>query len=224
MKELTIAVPKGRLLAAAEEFLRRTGLYCGKIDEETPSLVRKDENNKVRLLLVRPGDVTTYVEEGVADLGITGKDVLLEQDMDVFEVYDLARSRCHLAVAAPRSKYEQFAGPDDFYASLNHPIRVGTKYPAVAESHFSQKGISCRTIPLKGSVELAPLTGLSEIIVDVVATGSTLRANHLVEVEKVADSSARLLANRVSLKTNPRIGGIVASLHAAGDEKGERKC
>jgi ATP phosphoribosyltransferase len=146
----------------------------------------------VRFLIVRPADVPTYVEYGAADVGICGKDVLLEQENDVYEPLDLGFGACRIAVAALRGQESR--------NRLSSKIRVATKYPNVTERYFNQRGVPVELIKLYGSIELAPVVGLADRIVDLVETGSTLKAHDLVEVELIAHSTARVVVNRASLK------------------------
>jgi ATP phosphoribosyltransferase len=147
---------------------------------------------EMTFLIVRPTDVPTYVEYGAADVGVVGKDVLLEQDNDVYEPLDLGFGACRIAVAAPRGERSH-----DRFSSK---IRVATKYPKITERYFNQRGVPVEIIKLYGSIELAPIVGLADRIVDLVETGNTLKAHDLVEVECIANSTARLIVNRASLK------------------------
>lgn len=191
---LTIALPKGRLLAPTVGLFRRAGIRVSASGgPPTPRrLIVTSPGNGYRFMLIRDVDVPTYVEHGAADLGIVGRDILLEQRREVYEPLDLKYGRCRLIVAGPRD-----ASPR---SSSLAPLRVATKYPAVAERHFAQQGIPVEIIRLGGSMELAPLAGLAGVIVDVVESGRTLRAHRLVEFEVIAESTARLIVNRSSLK------------------------
>ncbi len=194
MSEITLALPKGRLFQPAAELLRKMGLD-GLPTEETRRLVFADRARRLRFLALKPVDIPTYVSYGAADLGIVGKDILLEQEPDVYEPLDLRFGFCRLVVAEPKELWER-----DDPAKWSW-VRVATKYPRVTEAYFAEKGIQVEVIRLDGSIELAPLVGLAERIVDLVASGETLRANGLVEVGEIAQSTARLIVNRASLKT-----------------------
>lgn len=218
--ELMIAVPKGRLLRPAVKFLRSVGLASLPPRENSRSLLLRDERTGNSLLFVKPGDVITYVHRGVADLGVVGKDVLLEENKPVFEAYDLGLARCHLAVAGPADRVRRCGGADGLYSRYRGRVRVATEFPSLTRRHFQKRGIPAEIIPLGGSVELAPRVGLASLIVDVVETGETLKANDLAEVEKIADISARLIVNPVSLKVNPDIRALLAGLYD-GEGKSE---
>ncbi len=183
---LSVALPKGKLLAGTEALWRRAGLPFP--ESEGRRLVI--ELDGVRFLFVKDMDVPTYVEYGVADCGIAGRDVLLETGADVLEPVDLGFGRCRLVVAAPRGT------PFDYRRVAS--FRIATKYPRVAAAHFQERGVSAEVVKLNGSVELAPGLGLADGMVDVVETGRTLEENGLAPVEEVAVSSARLIVNRAS--------------------------
>ncbi|MCA9472590.1 MAG: ATP phosphoribosyltransferase [Nitrospirales bacterium] len=191
-ESITIALSKGTLLTPTLDVFRRAG-YKGhdrRIDDRR--LVWDCPEDGHTLLIVRPTDVPTYVEYGAADVGIVGKDVLLEQKPDVYEPLDLQMGTCKLVVAEPKGKMSS--------NRLSAKLRVATKYPNITEKHFNQLGIPVEIIKLYGSIELAPLVGLTERIVDLVSTGRTLKAHNLVEREVIAWSSARVIVNRASLK------------------------
>jgi ATP phosphoribosyltransferase len=190
---LTLALPKGRLLDGALELL--AGLGVEGVDAESRKLIFTDERRGLRLLFLKPADVPAYVTYGAADLGIVGKDILLEQAPDVYEPLDLGFGFCRLVIAEPREVFER---DDPTKWSL---VRVATKYPRLTEQYFSERGIQVEIVRLDGSIELAPLVGLAERIVDLVQSGETLRANGLVEVAEIARSTARLIVNRASMKT-----------------------
>lgn len=182
---LTVALSKGKLLAGATDLFRRAGVPF----PEEPGRRLVVDHEGLRFLFVKDADVPTYVEYGVADCGIAGRDVLLEAGSDVYEPLDLGFGRCRLVVARPRD-----ARGDPRSSAL----RVATKYPRVATNYFLERGVSVEVVRLAGSVELAPGLGLSDCIVDVVETGGTLEANGLVAVEDIAVSSARFIVNRAS--------------------------
>ena len=190
---LTLALPKGRLLDGALELL--AGLGVEGVDGESRKLIFTDARRGLRLLFLKPADVPAYVTYGAADLGIVGKDILLEQTPDVYEPLDLGFGFCRLVVAEPRELWER-----DDPAKWSW-VRVATKYPRLTEEYFSERGVQVEIVRLDGSIELAPLVGLAERIVDLVQSGETLRANGLVEVAEIARSTARLIVNRASMKT-----------------------
>ena len=190
---LTLALPKGRLLDGALEMLRELGM--DGVDAESRKLIFCDEARGLRLLLLKPSDIPAYVTYGAADLGIVGKDILAEQAPDVYEPLDLGFGFCRLVVAEPRELWER----DD--PSKWSWVRVATKYPRMTEVYFSERGIQVEIVHLDGSIELAPLVGLADRIVDLVQSGETLRANGLVEVAEITRSTARLIVNRASMKT-----------------------
>jgi ATP phosphoribosyltransferase len=179
-----------------------------------------DARHGLRFLALKPVDIPVYVEHGAADLGIVGKDLLLEQGRDVYEPLDLGFGSCRLVVAEPA--HLRLTDDPAAWSSL----RVATKYPRLAERHFHQKGIQVEIVPLAGSVELAPAMGLAERIVDLVDSGRTLRENGLVEVEEIARSTARLIVNRASLKTcHAAIQALMDALRAAAsDRRGGSSC
>ena len=206
---LTLALPKGRLFKPAVELLRKMGLD-GIPEEESRSLIWKSEATGLRLLILKPLDIPTYVEYGAADLGIVGKDVLLEQEPNVYEPLDLGFGFCRLVVAEPKELWER----DD--PSKWSWVRVATKYPHLAEQYFTERGIQVEVVKLDGSIELAPLVGLAERIIDLVQSGETLRANGLVEVAEIMKSTARLIVNRASLKTEyAAINELMAQIKGA---------
>lgn len=192
-KLLTLALPKGRLLKPALELLHRMGV--DGVDLASRKLIFADERRGLRVLILKPADIPTYVEYGAADLGIVGQDILLEQEPDVYEPLDLGFGFCRLVVAEPEALWRR-----DDPAKWSW-VRVATKYPNLTERYFSERGIQVELIRLDGSIELAPLVGLADRIVDLVQSGETLRANGLVEVAEILRSTARLIVNRASLKT-----------------------
>ena len=205
---LTLALPKGRLLDGA--LARLSALGVDGIDPDSRRLIFTDAARGLRVLLLKPADVPAYVLYGAADLGIVGKDILLEQEPDVYEPLDLGFGVCRLVVAEPRELWER----DD--PSKWSWVRVATKYPRLAEQYFTDRGIQVEIVRLDGSIELAPLVGLAERIVDLVQSGETLRANGLVEVAEIVRSTARLIVNRASMKTeHARITGLIEELKAA---------
>lgn len=193
MNYLTIALPKGKLFKPAADLLARLGYAAEDLNESSRKLVISNEGLKVRFIITKTSDLPTYVEYGAADIGIIGKDVLVEEKRDVYELADLGFGYCRMVVAVPRHLQREKLSD---YAHM----RVATKYPAIAEQYFQGKGVQVEVIKLNGSIELAPMVGLSELIVDLVETGRTLKENNLVEIESVLPATARLIANRVSFK------------------------
>lgn len=189
MSELTIAMPKGRIFEEAVDLLKKANLPVPTdFDANSRKLTVTVPEASLSFFLAKPVDVPTYVEYGVADLGVVGKDVLLEETRDVYELLDLKISPCRMAVA----------GMPDWKPTL-HP-RVATKYPKIAERYFKEQGQQVEVIYLNGSIELAPLIGLADRIVDIVSTGQTLRENGLVELEQITTVTSRLIANRASYR------------------------
>ena len=201
---LTIALSKGKLFEPAMELLVRVGLISRKIAGESRRLVFENPASGTTIMIVRPSDVPTYVEYGAVDAGIVGADVLMEQATDVYEPLDLGFGACRLAVAAPAAIKSN---------GRVSKLRVATKYPNITERHFTHKGIPIEIIKLYGSIELAPMVGLADCIVDLVSTGKTLKAHHLVVKEIIAPSTARLIVNRASLKLKyQRINDLIEAL------------
>ncbi len=205
MRPLTIAIPKGRILRQLGPLLERAGLDPQVIYAEDRRLVREDRARGVQYLLLKPDDVPTYVEYGAADLGVVGRDVLLEREYDLYAPVDLGIGRCRMMVGGL---------PD--VPEPPRTLRVGTKYPNVAARHFRRTGRTVEIVFCQGSVELAPLTGLADRIVDIVESGETMRQNGLVEFEHVCDVSSVLVANRAGLKLRrERIQPLLDALAAA---------
>ncbi|MFO7577434.1 MAG: ATP phosphoribosyltransferase [Pelovirga sp.] len=204
---VTFALPKGRIMQDSMELFGRIGITCPEMSEDSRKLVFENREQKFRFMAVRATDVPTYVEYGCADLGVVGKDTLLEQGKKLYEPLDLKFGYCRLVVAEPK-------GLENSDHPLNWSnIRVATKYPNITERYFAARGIQVELIKLYGSIELAPLVGLSERIVDLVSTGGTLKANNMVEVETIAEITSRLIVNRASLKTkHQRISAIINGL------------
>ena len=191
---LTIALSKGRIAEQAIELLERAGYDCNAAKEKSRKLILEDEKTGLRFIMAKPADVPTYVEYGAADLGVVGKDTLLEEGRQLYEVIDLGFGKCRMCVAGPKEL------KDGKLDSIPNK-RVGTKYPNITRAYFEGvKKESVEIIKLNGSVELAPLIGLSEVIVDIVESGRTLYENGLDVIETVADISARVVVNRVSMK------------------------
>ncbi len=209
MKEmLNIALPKGRLGEKAYAALERAGFECPSIRETNRKLIFENEDAGVRYFWVKPSDVAIYVERGAADVGIVGKDILLEYEPDVYELMDLHMGVCRMAVAAK-------AG---FRDDTRSALRVATKFTNIAGQHYRSKGRDIDIIHLNGSIELAPILGLSDVIVDIVETGATLRENNLTVVETIVPISARLIANKAGYKfKTDLINKVVAGLTAQAE-------
>jgi ATP phosphoribosyltransferase len=201
---LTIAVPKGRILEALAPLLEKAGLDAGPLRANDRRLMRPSSDGTLLWVFLKPDDVPTYVEYGAADLGVSGRDTLLERRYDLYTPVDLGIGKCRLVVAAPHGK------------ALPDVPRIATKYPRIAADHFASRGVQAEVIPVHGSVELAPLVGLAHAIVDIVETGSTLRENNLDVIETVGDVSTLLVANRAAYKLRAAaIRPIVERLRAA---------
>ncbi len=200
---IVIAVPKGRILDALAPLLDRAGIDAAPLRANDRRLVRRSADGTLAWVFLKPDDVPTYVEYGAADLGVSGRDTLLERRHDLYTPVDLGIGRCRLVVAAPRDK----AIPD--------VPRIATKYPRIAAEHFAKRGVQAEVIPVHGSVELAPLVGLSHAIVDIVETGTTLKENDLEIVDVVAEVSTLFVANRAAYKLRAReIQPLVERLRA----------
>ncbi len=203
-RPLTIAIPKGRILKALGPLFERAGIDPAPLHETDRRLVRLSADGAVAFVFLKPDDVPTYVEYGAADLGVAGRDTLLERRFDLYTPVDLGIGRCRLVVAAPEG------------AVVPDVPRVATKYPRVAAEHFAARGVQAEIIQVSGSVEIAPILGLSHLIVDVVETGATLRENKLAVLETVAEVSTVLIANRAAYKLRAgQIRPLVERLRAA---------
>ena len=203
MNMLNIALPKGRLGEKAYAMLEQAGFPCPSIKESNRKLIFENEEAGVRYFWVKPSDVAIYVERGAADLGIVGKDILLEYEPDVYELLDLGMGKCRMAVAAKRG----------FRDDRRRTLRVATKFANIASRYYASQGRDIDIIHLNGSIELAPILSLSDVIVDIVETGTTLRENDLVEFETIVPISARLIANKASSKfQSAAIDQIVRSM------------
>jgi len=193
MRYITIALAKGRLAEITIDLLEQAGLCVDEIREKSRKLIFTDEKNKFKFILVKASDVPTYVEYGAADIGVVGYDTLLQEGRDLYEVLDLGFGKCKMIVAGPEKMREKLD-------TVNH-MRVASKYTEIAKDYYHHvKKQSVEIIKLNGSVELAPLVGLSEVIVDIVESGKTLKENGLVVLEEICDLSARFVVNRVSMK------------------------
>ena len=206
MEYLTIALPKGKLFRLSMELFSRIGFTAEGLSEKSRKLVITNEEKKLKFIITKTADVPTYVEYGAADIGIIGKDVLMESGKDVYELLDMGFGKCHLMMAVPKAQKRPKLTD---YAHT----RVATKFPHIAESFFNAHGMQMEYIKLNGSIELGPIVGLSESIVDIVETGTTLKENDLEEIAYIMDATARLIANRVSFKMKfDRINGMVKDL------------
>ena len=185
---INIALPKGRLGESVYKSLAKIGYECPELLSDSRKLVFENEEKGVRYILVKPSDVAVYVEHGAADIGIVGYDVISENEPDVYELFDLDIGKCNIAVAAPKG----------FRDDNRETLRVATKYPNVAKKYYSSINREIEIIELHGSIELAPIIGLSDVIVDIVETGTTLRENGLEVFNVIEASSARLIANKSS--------------------------
>lgn len=203
---LTIALPKGKLFSLSANLFEKVSVTAEHLSEKSRKLIISNDECKIRFIITKTSDVPTYVEYGAADIGVIGKDVLVESGQDVYELLDLGFGKCRLMMAVPRE--ERRSRLLDYAHT-----RVATKYPHIAEQFFAQQGMQMEYIKLNGSIELGPLVGLSESIVDIVETGTTLVENDLEEIAHIMDVSARLIVNRVSFKLKfDRIYRIVNDL------------
>ena len=187
---LDIALPKGRLGDKVYGMLKQAGYACPALENPDRRLIFESPENGVRYFWVKPSDVAIYVERGAADIGVAGRDILLEYRPDVYELLDLNVGRCRMAVAAP----------EGFRDDPNRTLRVATKFSRIARDYYAGMGRDIDIIHLNGSIEIAPILGLSDVIVDIVETGTTLRENHLAVVEEIVPVSARLIANKAGFK------------------------
>lgn len=188
MEMLNIALPKGRLGEKVYDMFEKAGFPCPSIKENNRKLIFENEEKLVRYFWVKPSDVAIYVERGAADIGVAGKDIILEYEPDIYELCDLRTGKCRMCVAGPRG----------FSDDTAHTLRVATKFSKIASDYYSSIGRDIDIIHLNGSIELAPILGLSDVIVDIVESGATLRENNLSELETIVPISARLIANKSS--------------------------
>lgn len=218
MRYITIALAKGRLAKQTMEILRKLGITCPEMDDkDSRKLIFTNEELGLRFFLAKANDVPTYVEYGAADIGIVGKDTIVEEGRKLYEVLDLNLGKCRMCVAGPKSAKELL--------SSGAMIRVATKYPKIAKEYFNNvKHQTVEIIKLNGSIELAPIVGLSEVIVDIVETGSTLKENGLEVLEEVMPLSARMVVNRVSMKMEQdRIGKLISDMRGVSYEDSQIK-
>lgn len=200
---LNVALPKGRLGEKVYDMFEKAGFPCPSIKEPNRKLIFENEEAGVRYFWVKPSDVAIYVERGAADIGVAGKDILLEYSPEVYELLDLGIGKCRMAVAAKK----------DFYDDTRRTLKVATKFSNIAGNYYASIGRDIDIIHLNGSIEIAPILGLSDVIVDIVETGSTLKANDLEVYETIVPISARLIANKTSFKfKNTQIEKLARSL------------
>lgn len=210
MKPLRIALTKGRLENDTVAMFEKIGFDCSAVRHKGRKLILPVGDNQFEVVLAKAADVITYVEHGVCDLGVVGKDTIMEQGNGFYEVLDLGFGKCKFALAGPKNR--------DFFSGYSSKT-IATKYPNVARNYFESKAMDIRIIKIEGSVELAPLLGLSDAIVDIVETGSTLRENGLEVIESICDISARLIVNAASLKIRKtEIEGLVERMDRAKEE------
>jgi ATP phosphoribosyltransferase len=205
---IDVALPKGRLGDSVYEMFAAAGYDCPEIKSRTRRLIFENQEAGVRFFWVKPSDVSIYVERGAADVGVAGRDILLESGADVYELVDLKCGICRMMTAAPKG----------FRDDTDRTLRVATKFPNIAAAYYSRKSRDIDIIKLNGSIELAPLLGLSDVIVDIVETGNTLKANGLVPMEEIVPISARLISNRASFKfKTAEIDALAAALRKQAD-------
>ena len=207
MRYITVALAKGRLDEKAMEMFEKIGISCEEMKDKTSrKLIFSNEELGIRFFLSKTSDVPTYVEYGAADIGIVGRDTILEEGRQLYEVLDLKMGKCKMCVCGPAAAAELL--------KHHEQIRVATKYPNIAKDYFyNKKHQTVEIIKLNGSIELAPIVGLSEVIVDIVETGTTLRENGLEVLEEICDLSAKMVVNRVSMKReNKRISQIIKDI------------
>ena len=200
---LNIALPKGRLGDKVYDLFEAAGYECPQIKEKTRKLIFENEEKQVRYFWVKPSDVSIYVERGAADIGVVGKDILIEYEPEIYELADLNVGKCRMCVA----------GPKDFRDSGEKKLKVATKFTNTARQYYAQSGRDIDIIKLNGSIEIAPILGLSDVIVDLVETGTTLKKNDLAVLEVISSISARLIANKASFKfKNKEIETVVSRI------------
>lgn len=203
MKMVNVALPKGRLGEKVYKMFKAAGYECPSIEENNRKLIFENRDKGVRYFWVKPSDVAIYVERGAADIGVAGKDILLEYRPDVYELLDLNMGKCRMAVAAKKG----------FRDPIGSTLRVATKFPNIAAAYYNEKCRDIDIIKLNGSIEIAPILGLSDVIVDIVETGTTLKENDLMPYETIVPISARLIANKAGYKfKNEEIQAICKGL------------
>ena len=210
-KLLNVALPKGRLGDQVYDMFAEAGFECPSIKEKNRKLIFENEEAGVRYFWVKPSDVAIYVERGAADIGVVGKDILMESKPEVYELLDLDTGKCRMAVAAP----------EGYRDDVQSTLRVATKFVNVARQFYASTGRDIDIIKLNGSIELAPILGLSDVIVDLVETGTTLKENHLEVIQEVAQISARFIANKSSFKfRNEEIEKVLEGLAQVVESRG----
>lgn len=211
---INIALPKGRLGESVYEMFAEAGFECPEVKSKTRKLIFENTEKKVRYFWVKPSDVAIYVEHGAADVGVCGKDILLESEPDVYELLDLKTGICRMMVA----------GPVGWHDSTEKTLRVATKFPEITRAYYAGRSRDIELIKLNGSIEIAPILGLSDVIVDIVETGNTLRANGLEPKSEVLPISARLIANKSSFKFKTSgIEDIVKGLDILVESRGKQE-
>ncbi len=206
---LNVALPKGRLGEKVYAMFEKAGFECPSIKENNRKLIFENEEKGVRYFWVKPSDVPIYVERGAADVGVAGKDILLEYEPDVYEMLDMKIGKCRMAVAAKK----------DFRDNTQKTLKVATKFKNIAQNYYSSLGREIDIIHLNGSIEIAPILGLSDVIVDIVETGTTLKENNLEVMETIVPISARFIANKSSFKfKNTQIEKLVRELSAQTED------
>ena len=221
METINIAIPKGRLLEPSLTILRGAGVPVPPTAQLGRGAIVELTSAGIRLFIIRDDDVPTYVTQGAADLGVVGKDVLMETEGDFFELFDLNQGFCRLVVAVPESRKH------NYHNQGNGHLRVVTKYPRTAAEYFRQAGVLAEIIQVQGATELAPTVGLGDIVVDIVSSGRTLKEHNLVEAEEIATCTARLVGNPVSYRLKsekiwPLVGAIRQVVENSGNQKGGR--
>lgn len=213
MKEIiNVALPKGRLGEKVYDIFDKAGYSCPSILETNRKLIFESEENSIRYFWVKPSDVAIYVERGAADIGVAGKDILLEYEPDVYELLDLNMGKCRMCVA----------GPKGFRDNTARALRVATKFPDIAKQYYASQSRQIDIIKLNGSIELAPILKMSDVIVDIVETGTTLKENNLAVLEEILPISARLISNKVSYKfKNKEIMELCESINSVCGFEGE---
>ena len=207
---LNVALPKGRLGEKVYDMFEKAGFECPSLKENNRKLIFENEEAGVRYFWVKPSDVAIYVERGAADIGVAGKDILLEYEPEVYELLDLKIGKCRMAVAAK----------SDFYDDTQKTLKVATKFSNIARNYYNSIGRDIDIIHLNGSIEIAPILGLSNVIVDIVETGTTLKENNLSVIETIVPISARLIANKSSFKfKNEPIEKLVKELAKQTEDK-----
>lgn len=212
MKFVNVALPKGRLGEDVYEMFEKAGYECPEILEKSRKLIFENAEKGIRFFWVKPSDVAIYVERGAADIGVCGKDIMLEYEPDVYELLDLGFGKCRMCVAAP----------ENFRDNENYVLKVATKFSNIAMNYYSSLGRDIDIVHLNGSIEIAPILGLTDVIVDIVETGKTLEANNLKVFETIVPISARLISNKSSQKfKNDEINNITKALAALLEDKND---